>query len=309
MSPVLHADLPRFVAFGEALTDLICTGLDSWISRCGGAPWNVARALSTLGELSAFGGAVSCDVFGQALWQESMDASLDPRFLQQVERSPLLAVVHETHPPRYFFIGDDSADLHFHPSGLPQGWRQFVRWAHFGGISLNREPLAGRLVELAESLKAQGVTISYDPNYRQGMDNRYDDTLERMSRLADVIKVSDEDLCGLFRSPTAHVGLGQLAVWNPQARLLYTRGAQGATLYKGAQEWSASALAVEVVDTVGAGDAAMAGFIYACLHELGEEAQLRYAMAAGAAACLQAGARSPSLAEVRALAAQVQLLP
>ncbi len=161
---------------------------------------------------------------------------------------------------------------------------------------------------MAESLKAQGVTISYDPNYRQGMDNRYDDTLERMARLADVIKVSDEDLCGLFRSPSPHVGLGQLAAWNPQAKLLCTHGAQGATLYQGTQEWSARALAVEVVDTVGTGDAAMAGFIHACLHQEPEETQLRCAVAAGAAACLQAGARAPSLAEMRALAAQVQLV-
>lgn len=308
MSPLLHPDLPRFVAFGEALTDFLSTGPDQWVSRCGGAPWNVARAVSALGELSAFGGAISCDVFGQALWQESLDANLDPRFLQQVERSPLLAIVHETHPPRYFFVGDDSADLHFHPSGLPQGWRQFVRWAHFGGISLNREPLAGRLVELAETLKAQGVTISYDPNFRQGMDNRYDDTLERMSRLADVIKVSDEDLCGLFRSHSPHVGLGQLAAWNPHASLLYTRGAQGATLYRGAGEWVAKALAVEVVDTVGAGDAAMAGFIHASLHGHDEATQLRHAVAAGAAACQVPGASAPSLAQVQALAGQVQLL-
>ena len=91
---------------------------------------------------------------------------LDLRFLQRYDKSPLLAIVHETQPPKYFFVGDDSADLHFDVSTLPTGWEREVRWAHFGGISLARSPLAERLVALAERLKAGGVRISYDPNYR-----------------------------------------------------------------------------------------------------------------------------------------------
>jgi fructokinase len=47
---------------------------------------------------------------------------------------------------------------------------------HFGGISLAREPLAGKLVALAQELKAAGVKISYDPNFRLMMDERYDAT-------------------------------------------------------------------------------------------------------------------------------------
>ena len=160
MTQILHPDLPHFVAFGEALTDLIRTGPDRWRSACGGSPWNVAVAMSTLGQLSAFGGAISRDPFGAEIWQCSQEANLDMRFIQQLARPPLLAVVHEVDPPRYFFIGQDSADLHFRPEGLPMGWTRSLRWAHFGSLGLVREPLAGRLLALAEALKAEGRLIS-----------------------------------------------------------------------------------------------------------------------------------------------------
>ncbi|MEJ6000067.1 carbohydrate kinase family protein [Paucibacter soli] len=309
ITSVLHPDLPSFVAFGEALTDLMRMGPDSWRSACGGASWNVAAAMSRLGELSAFAGGISNDVFGQELWRASADANLDPRFIQQFAKSPLLAVVHETQPPQYFFIGDDSADLYFQPDGLPSGWRRALRWAHFGGISLVREPLARRLLELAEKLKSQGKRISFDPNYRSLMDSSYDETLERMCRIADVIKVSDEDLRGLFRTGDYHTGLAQISAWNPHATVMLTRGAEGASLFHVRGDFHALPPAVELVDTVGAGDAAMAGLLHSLMRhaEAAPEQHLRWAVAAGAAACTAAGAVPPSLAQVQELAPQVKV--
>lgn len=302
-----HPDLPHFVSFGEALTDLIRTGPDTWRSMPGGAPWNVAMAMSALGAMSAFGGGISNDVFGHALWQASVDANLDLRFIQQFAKAPLLAVVHDTDPPAYFFIGNDSADLHFRPEGLPAGWLRALRWAHFGSLGLLRQPLAARLIALAAGLKAEGKFISYDPNYRQLMDSRYDDTLARMCRLADVIKVSDEDLRGLFRTADHRVGLAQISAWNPGAWLLLTRGAAGASLFRGTQEWQAAPPKVAVIDTVGAGDASLAGFVYS-LMERADSApaqHLAWAVAAGAAACIAAGASPPSQALVASLAVTV----
>jgi fructokinase len=310
MTQILHPDLPHFVAFGEALTDLIRVGPDRWRSACGGAPWNVAVAMSTLGQLSAFGGAISQDPFGAEIWQCSQDAYLDMRFIQQLPRPPLLAIVHEVDPPRYFFIGQDSADLHFHPEGLPMGWTRAVRWAHFGSLGLVRAPLAGRLLALAQALKAEGRMISYDPNFRAPlMDASYDDTLEQMCRLADVIKVSDEDLRGLFRVPDHRSGLAQIAAWNPGAWLLLTRGSAGATLYHGAEECSGRPPQVDVVDTVGAGDATLAGLLDSLMRNAaaGARQHLRWALAAGAAACTAPGFSPPRPGLVAALADAVEI--
>ena len=291
-------DFPDFVAAGEALTDLIVDGPDGsrWIAATGGSTWNVARAMAALGAPSAFAGAISSDVFGDALWRASEASGLDLRFIGRNSHSPLLAVVHQTNPPDYFFIGSDSADLQFDAGDLPAGWMDRVRWVHFGGISLARQPLAGRLVALAEALRARSVRISYDPNYRKLMDSSYRPILRRMTELADVIKVSDEDLAGL------DVSLETLRGWNGQAALLFTRGAAGASLHIGQEEWHSPAPAIEVVDTVGAGDASIAGLAYSMLYRDGLEgaAHLRFAVAAGAAACCAAGATPPTLEAVAA---------
>jgi fructokinase len=269
----------------------------------GGSTWNVARVVARLGISSAFAGAVSCDTFGAALADANAAAGLDPRFLQQVPRSPLLAIVHQRNPPQYFFIGEDSADLHFDASLLPPSWQRSVRWVHFGGISLARAPLADKLLALAAELKGSGVAISYDPNFRALMDQRYDPTLRRMAALADVIKVSDEDLLGLFRGDDADAAFAALRAMNPGATYLYTRGALGAQLFQGAAAWHAPAPAVAVVDTVGAGDASIGALLYSLMARPSRDGSehLRFAVAASAAACAAAGATPPALAEVERL--------
>ncbi len=310
MAQILHPDLPHFVAFGEALTDLVRTGPDRWRSSCGGSPWHVAVAMSTLGQLSAFAGAISQDPFGDEIWQASQDAHLDLRFIQQLPRPPLLAVMHEADPHSWSFIGQDSADLHFRPEGLPSGWTRSLRWAHFGSLGLVREPLAGRLLALAEALKGEGRLISYDPHFRSPpMDASYDDTLAQMCRLADVIKVSEAELRGLFRVSDYHAGLAQIAAWNPGTWVLLTRGKAGATLYHGVEESSGLPPHVEVVDTEGAGDVAMAALLDSLMRQPAAqpEEHLRWVLAASAAACTAHGFAPPQPALVAALVDDVEL--
>jgi len=295
--------LPHFVSAGEALTDLVRSGPDQWTSMTGGAGLNVARAMARLDVPSAFAGAVSSDVFGHALQAAAQQAGLDPRFLQVSDRPPLLAVVHQTSPPEYFFIGENSADQQFSPWNLPRGWEAVARWVHFGGISLARQPLSDRLLSLAATLKAQGVRISYDPNFRNLMDGRYDQVLSRMAALADVIKVSDEDLHGLFRTDDIAAALSSLRALGPQADILLTRGAAGAELYSRARAWQAAPPAIAIADTIGAGDACISAFIYSRMQQpdAGNDAHLRFAVAAGAAACIEPGATPPDLAGIARL--------
>lgn len=304
------ARLPQFVSAGEALTDMIRTDGDRWLSKTGGAIWNVARAMASLGVSTGFAGAISQDWFGDALFAASQAAGLDLRFLQRVARPPLLAIVYVTAPPQYNFIGENSADLAFDPAALPAHWQAAAQWVHFGGISLTRAPLAGILIALAEQLKQAGVRISYDPNFRNLMNPQYDPVLKRMAQLADVIKVSDEDLCGLFRTDDQHAALATLRSFNPEAAVLLTLGAQGATMLVGDRHWHVSPPSIEIVDTVGAGDAGIAGLIYSLIQESQQTPSasdidwlkhLRFSVACGSAACLNAGAKPPQLAQVHAL--------
>jgi fructokinase len=297
---------PEFVSAGEALTDLIAEpGQQRWASQVGGSTWNVARTMAALDVPSAFAGAISHDVFGEQLWQASERAGLDLRFVQRLDKPPLLAIVHEIDPPAYFFVGDDSADLHFGATLLPSGWQAACRWAHFGGISLARDPLAGKLVALAQQLKLAGVRISYDPNFRVLMDSRYDTTLRRMTGLADVVKVSDEDLAGLFRTDDVEDAFARLQAMNPDATYLYTKGEQGASLHLAGQSWHVAAPRIEVRDTVGAGDASIAALAYSMMRYPARSPleHLRFSVYAGAAACLGPGASPPSVAEIESLMA------
>ena len=127
--------------------------------------------------------------------------------------------------------------------------------------------------------------------------------LAAMGALADVIKVSDEDLCGLYRSTDADAALARLRADFPQALCLLTRGAAGATLYQGDHAWQAAAPRIEVADTIGAGDASAAALLYSLMHRphLDGGEHLRLAVAAGAAACLRAGATPPTLNDIEAL--------
>jgi hypothetical protein len=203
---------------GEALTDMIHQGGEQWVSRVGGS-YGTWRARWRCWASPPPSPAPSARTASATPCGPPAEVGLDLRLLQRVERSPLLAVVEQGEPPRYFFIGDDSADLHFDAAALPAGWQDSLRWAHFGGISLAREPLASNLVALAEQLNRKGVAISYDPNYRNLMDARYTPVLERMAALAAVIKVSDDDLRGLFPHLGLEEALQRLRAFNPACLL------------------------------------------------------------------------------------------
>jgi fructokinase len=293
--------LPRAVVFGEALTDLVQGLPGQWKGFPGGAPWNVARALSRLGVSSAFAGSISTDSLGDEIARQSEAAGLDRRFIQRVDRDPLVAIVPSSRPPRYFFAGD--ADQFFDPGLMPDGWIDHAQVCHFSCISLARQPLGDRLVTLAQQAKGAGKRISYDPNWRNLMDSRYrEQTFPTMTALADMIKLSDEDLRQIYPGLTEQQALDELRALNPVAEILFTRGEHGMVLYTPDSRHEQPAIAVDVADTVGAGDACMAGWLASDLlgiTDLGE--RLRFSAACASLSCRHAGAHAPTLADVKGL--------
>lgn len=300
--------MPRIISAGEALTDMIRQQGNHWISRAGGAPWNVARVMARLSITSAFAGAISRDNFGEELAQLSREAGLDLRFLQQHDKPALFAFVHESSPPQYHFIGNDSADLAFDPAALPAGWTGALEWLHCGGISLTRAPLSGRLVAMAHEAKAAGARISFDPNFRNLMKPAYDTTLAEVARIADVIKVSDEDLRGLFRTQDVAAAMASLKALNPRAAIFLTLGADGAEIHADGKVLRQSSPRIEIVDTVGAGDASIGGLLASLIQHPQDNwsSHLRRAVATGAAACLHAGATPPTPQDVDRVLTQMQ---
>jgi fructokinase len=290
----------RFVVFGEALTDFIRVGEDLWRSVPGGSCWNVARAAARLGVPTGYAGAVSQDHFGDAHVRLSREAGLDLRFLQQVPKSPLLAMVVSAHPPAYSFVGDDSADLNFDLARLPEGWLDDVDVVHFGCISLVREPHAGRLVETAERVHAAGKRICFDPNYRNLMTPAFRPRMERLAAIADFIKASEEDLGLMFPELSREAAVARLRALSPRAHILVTLGARGMRLHAPERELFQPAFPIEIQDTVGAGDSTMAAWMAGVLGEpdAPPEQHLRLAAATAALVCTRAGAYAPTRREV-----------
>ncbi len=301
----MSAPLPRFVVFGEALTDFIRESDGRWRACPGGACWNVARVAARLGLPSAWGGAVSQDLFGNELREKAIEAGLDDRFIQQVDRPPLLAIVPSTTPPEYFFIGNDSADLYFDPSRLPEGWLAAAEVLHFGCISLARDPLARHLIALAREAAAVGKKIAFDPNLRKLMATpTYFPNFQAVAQIAHYIKVSDEDLAQLFPALNTEEALSELRRIAPQAQILLTQGSQGMTLLTPEGErLTQPAFQVAVADTVGCGDAAMGAWMASLLNapEASAADHIRYAAAAAAKVASHPGAYAPVPEEVSAL--------
>ncbi len=295
----------RFVVFGEALTDFIREGADRWRAVPGGSCWNVARAAARLGIPTGYAGGISADLFGDEHMRLSREAGLDLRFTQQLAKSPLLAMVVSAHPPTYFFVGDDSADINFDLARLPAGWLDAVEVVHFGCISLVREPHASRLVALAEQVKAAGKRICFDPNYRNLMTEAFRPRLAKLAGLADFIKASADDLALMFPGLPLEAAVRELRALNPKAQLLVTLGAEGMRLLTPAGEAFQPAFRVQVKDTVGAGDASMAAWMASVLTQPAAPPQdhVRLAAATAALVCAQHGAYAPTRAEVDGLLA------
>ena len=195
--------------------------------------------------------------------------------------------------------------MHFDPSRLPQGWRHTAQVIHFGSISLARQPLAACLCEEATQAAAAGKRIAFDPNYRKLMNAPgYGEALAHMLRLASYIKISDEDLAGLFPALALEAALAQVRAMAPDAAIMLTRGADGLTLLQSGSVVEQPAFRVNVADTVGCGDAAMGGWMAAVLAEPRPDlaAQARMAAAAAAVAAGHAGAYAPLRQELDSLA-------
>ncbi|SOE74451.1 fructokinase [Burkholderia sp. OK233] len=299
----MTTNLPKLIVFGEALIDFIREDGQHWRSAPGGSCWNVARVGARLGVPTGFAGTVSHDTFGDELMQQSAAAGLDMRFTRQVERPPFLAMVVSKHPPQYFFIGDNSADLAFHAQALPSGWLAAAQIVHFGSLSLARQPLAAHLLDIAQDAHAAGKRISFDPNYRDLMAGpAYRSTLRRMAELATYIKVSDEDLRGLFPELDETSALVQLRAWAPTATILVTRGAAGIQLFTAQEVMFQPAFAAQVVDTVGCGDACVGGWMASLLTrpDAPLASHLQFSAACAAVTCAQQGAYAPGSDEVTA---------
>ncbi|WP_114288112.1 carbohydrate kinase family protein [Candidatus Halocynthiibacter alkanivorans] len=259
---------------GEALIDMV--PVENSATRClsplaGGAIFNTAIALGRLGVPTGYLSGLSTDLFGVQLEQTLCKSNVDASFTIRSDRPTTLAFVKLSNGhAEYTFYDENTAGRMITPADLPD-IPASVQAMYFGGISLCSEPAASTYLALCEQYALRKVTM-IDPNVRPGFVSdraAYIARINRMIALADIVKVSDEDLDWLIPGDQPILDkLAALKAIGPSIAIL-TQGAKGPTaLIAQGQTVRVPVPQVTVKDTVGAGDTFNAG-VLAKLHKLG----------------------------------------
>ncbi len=258
---------------GEALIDMLPRTTDrgetAFAPYPGGAVFNTAIALGRLGAPSGFFSGLSTDLFGQMLADGLEASNVDARFAHRSDRPTTLAFVTLTDgQASYAFYDENTAGRMLSPDDLPD-LPGDVTACFFGGISLMVEPCASAYAALLRR-EAPNRTIMLDPNIRPSFikdERAYRDRIDALIAMADIVKVSDEDLQWLEGTDDLAELAARMLARGPKL-VCVTRGADGATGFTSNGPLSVPANKVEVADTVGAGDTFNAG-VLAALHERG----------------------------------------
>ena len=306
-----------FLSCGEALFDLFPSAETDtgfiFDARIGGSPFNVAIGLSRLGCGAALFTGLSSDPLGRRLERTLKDEGVDTTYLISKRNQTTLALVGvgPNGVPQYSFYGHDAADCSVRETDLPDLPRS-VAAMHFGSYSLVVEPTGSSLLQLARH-NHDGRLVSFDPNPRLNIEpdvGRWRRRVEAFSELADLIKVSDEDLEMLFPGDDIDSAISRWSSRGVQL-IVVTRGGDGALVSLRGEVFEASGRAVEVVDTVGAGDSFQAGLLCG-LNELDKATKpglsevsldecrrvVDFAMEAAAMTCTRRGADLPRRSEL-----------
>jgi fructokinase len=292
---------------GEALVDLIPTGSATFAAKPGGSPANTAVALSRLGVPVTLLARLAADAFGRQLRSHLVQNAVDLSHAVAAREPSSLAVVmtDAAGAASYRFLLDGTADWQWTDDELPEV--AGVLAVHTGSLALLRAPAIERFLHRMRP----HATISIDPNLRPDAVTPASarEAVARWLRLADVFRASTDDVA-LLHPGEAAVDVARRWGSAGPGLVVVTAGRHGAIAVVGDEVVHAPAVAVDVVDTVGAGDTFTAGLL-AGLHSAGHlggrlaltAAQVRpaldLALAASAVTCSRRGADPPYAAELR----------
>lgn len=308
-----------FTVIGEALLDLAQPAPDGpYDARPGGGPLNIAVGLQRLGHRTELMARLSRGSLGQVVRRYADQNGLGLAHAVETDDLATLAFasIDEQGRAAYEFYIEGAADWGWTAadlSALPAG----AQAVHCGSLATAVAPGAEMILQAVERVHAEGsALVSFDPNVRPGLAGPREAAVARVERFvaaAHVVKASDEDLGWLYPDTAA---LDVLANWTrsgPELAVL-TRGAAGcAAVTAGGALADLPSIDVGVADTIGAGDAFMAGL----LSGLADAGCLRRGAVAGLAAdrlhgaleratvvaaltCARVGADPPTRAEYSA---------
>ncbi|AJZ89574.1 Fructokinase [Beauveria bassiana D1-5] len=250
---------------GDAVVDLLPDGNGRLLQCPGGAPANVAVGIARLGGNSGFIGRVGDDPFGRFM-QRTLDeekVNTDFMHLDAGQRTSTVVVNLDEHGERTFtFMVRPSADLFLQYDDIPSFSHH--QWLHVCSIALSAEPSRSTTFSAMEQIKKAGGQVSFDPNIRPDLWHNAAELqacLIRALLLADVVKLSVEELIFISGKADLREGIKELAGRYQMSLLLVTQGKDGVLVYYRGEIYHFDARPVVCVDTTGAGDAFVAGLL------------------------------------------------
>lgn len=279
----------------------------------GGGPANTAVALARLGTPTRFLGRISGDVFGRLFRDHLGRSGVDlSRTLTAREPSTLaVADVDDEGRADYSFHAENTADFQWTPPELTAASDGPLSCLHTGSLALVRPP-GGEAIEALLADVRERATVSVDPNVRPLLVDTaaYRSALPRWCAAADILRLSDDDLAHLAPEGTTPERAADTFHADGATLVVITLGADGVFASLDGERLHAPAPPVDVVDSVGAGDSFMAGFLHS-LHGTGAlggrldaltpeqvAAALDFGARVAAAVCAVRGANPPWAGEV-----------
>jgi fructokinase len=299
------------VVTGEALVDLVLRHDGSLSGHPGGGPYNVARTIARLDQPVLYMGRISNDGFGERLREELEADGVGMDAIVSTDAPTTLAVAEldaaGSARYRFYDIGTSAPGLTLEEATAALPPRSSV--FYLGTLGLVFEPLATTLEALVAGMH-EDTLVALDPNCRPSIIDdaaAYRGRLARLVGRTDVMKASIDDLAWI--DPGAEpVAAARRMLVADHAVALVTLGGRGALVVTAADAIEVHAPAVDVVDTIGAGDAFMGAFLaswrarglgrrdLARLDDVADAAA--FACRVAAITCSRAGARPPRRSEL-----------
>ncbi|KAL4287686.1 hypothetical protein HN51_055337 [Arachis hypogaea] len=301
---------PLVITFGEMLIDFVpdTAGVSlaesrAFIKAPGGAPANVACAISKLGGNSAFVGKVGDDEFGKMLVDilNQNGVNTDGVCFDREARTALAFVTLRKDGEREFmFYRNPSADMMLKESELNIGLIKKAKIFHYGSISLISEPCRSAHLAAMKAAREAGALLSYDPNVRLPLWPSPDTARSGIKSIwfdADFIKVSDDEVNFLTQGDAEKEEV-VMSLWHDKLKLLLvTDGEKGCRYFTKKFKGRVTGFSVKPVDTTGAGDSFVGSFLASVARDssiFDKEQNLREALtfsnACGAICTTQKGA-------------------